>query len=46
MPSAAAKAGVLAMTRSLAVEWAKYGMPFNAITPFPTKEDLGSFNAW
>ncbi|WP_179346127.1 SDR family oxidoreductase [Winogradskyella ursingii] len=39
VPSAAAKAGVLAMTRSLAVEWAKYGMRFNAIAPgpFPTK---------
>jgi NAD(P)-dependent dehydrogenase (short-subunit alcohol dehydrogenase family) len=39
VPSAAAKAGVLAMTRSLAVEWAKYGMQFNAIAPgpFPTK---------
>ncbi|MCT8340895.1 SDR family oxidoreductase [Flavobacteriaceae bacterium TK19130] len=39
VPSACAKAGVLAMTRSLAVEWAKYGMRFNAIAPgpFPTK---------
>ncbi len=39
VPSAAAKAGVLALTRSLAVEWAKYGMRFNAIAPgpFPTK---------
>lgn len=39
VPSAAAKAGVLAMTRSLAVEWAKYGMRFNAIAPgpFPTE---------
>lgn len=39
VPSAAAKAGVLAMTRSLAVEWAKYGIRFNAIAPgpFPTK---------
>ncbi len=39
VPSAVAKAGVLAMTRSLAVEWAKYGMRFNAIAPgpFPTK---------
>lgn len=33
VPSATAKAGVLAMTRSLAVEWAKYGMRFNAIAP-------------
>lgn len=39
VPSAAAKAGVLAITRSLAVEWAKYGIRFNAIAPglFPTK---------
>ena len=39
VPSATAKAGVLAMTRSLAVEWAKYGIQFNAIAPgpFPTK---------
>lgn len=39
VPSAAAKAGVLAMTRSLAVEWAKYGIRTNAIAPgpFPTQ---------
>ncbi len=39
VPSACAKAGVLAMTRSLAVEWAKYNIRFNAIAPgpFPTK---------
>lgn len=38
VPSATAKAGVLAMTRSLAVEWAKYGIRMNAIAPgpFPT----------
>ena len=37
--SACAKAGVLAMTRSLAVEWAKYGIRTNAIAPgpFPTE---------
>ena len=35
VPSAAAKAGVLAITRSLAVEWAKYGIRSNAIAPGP-----------
>jgi NAD(P)-dependent dehydrogenase (short-subunit alcohol dehydrogenase family) len=33
VPSAIAKAGVLAMTRSLAVEWGKRGIRFNAIGP-------------
>ena len=39
VPSACAKAGVLALTRSLAVEWAKYGIRTVAIAPgpFPTK---------
>lgn len=39
VPSAAAKAGVLAMTRSLAVEWAKHKIRVNAIAPgpFPTE---------
>jgi NAD(P)-dependent dehydrogenase (short-subunit alcohol dehydrogenase family) len=39
VPSACAKAGVLAFTRSLAVEWAKYGIRMNAIAPgpFPTE---------
>lgn len=39
VPSACAKGGVLAMTRSLAVEWGKYGIRCNAIAPgpFPTK---------
>lgn len=39
VPSACAKAGVLAMMRSLAVEWAKYKIRCNAIAPgpFPTE---------
>ncbi len=39
VPSACAKSGVLAMTKSLAVEWAKYGIRSNAIAPglFPTE---------
>jgi NAD(P)-dependent dehydrogenase (short-subunit alcohol dehydrogenase family) len=39
MPSACAKAGVLAMMRSLAVEWATYNIRCNAVAPgpFPTE---------
>src|SRR5262245_2074538 len=39
VPSSCAKAGVLAMTTSLAVEWAKYNIRLNAIAPgpFPTE---------
>lgn len=39
VPSACAKGGVLAMTRSLAAEWGRYGIRCNAIAPgpFPTK---------
>ena len=39
VPSAAAKGGILAMTRSLGSEWGKYGIRTNAIAPgpFPTK---------
>ena len=39
VPSAMSKAGIHAMTKSLAVEWAKYGIRLNAIAPgpFPTE---------
>jgi NAD(P)-dependent dehydrogenase (short-subunit alcohol dehydrogenase family) len=39
VPSATAKAGVIALTRSLAVEWGKRGIRLNAIAPgpFPTE---------
>ena len=39
LPSACAKAGVAALIRSLAVEWATYGIRLNAVAPgpFPTK---------
>ena len=39
VPSAAAKGGVLSLTRSLAAEWSKYNIYSNAIAPgpFPTE---------
>ncbi len=45
VPSAMAKAGVLAMTRSLAVEWGTaYGIRLNAVAPGPFPTD-GAWNA-
>jgi NAD(P)-dependent dehydrogenase (short-subunit alcohol dehydrogenase family) len=35
VPSAAAKAGVLSLTQSLAVEWSKYRIRINAMAPGP-----------
>ncbi|MCX6021435.1 MAG: SDR family oxidoreductase [Chloroflexi bacterium] len=42
--ASAAKAGVLAMTRTLAVEWAKYGIRVNAISPGPFADTPGLTN--
>ena len=42
VPSACAKGGVLTLTRSLAVEWGKYGIRTNAIAPGP----LPTKGAW
>lgn len=43
LPSACAKAGVLAMTRSLAVEWGRAGIRLNAIAPGPIPTE-GAFS--
>ncbi|XP_014677280.1 PREDICTED: 2,4-dienoyl-CoA reductase, mitochondrial-like [Priapulus caudatus] len=43
VPSAAAKAGVEALYRSLASEWGRYGMRFNCIAPGPI-ETKGAFS--
>ncbi|GGJ74722.1 NAD(P)-dependent dehydrogenase (short-subunit alcohol dehydrogenase family) [Anoxybacillus voinovskiensis] len=45
--SACAKAGVLAMTRTLAVEWGKkYGFRVNAIAPGPIERTGGAEKLW
>lgn len=45
--SAAAKAGVLSMTRTLAVEWGrKYGITVNAIAPGPIERTGGAEKLW
>lgn len=43
LPSACAKAGVLSMTRSLAVEWGHAGIRLNAIAPGPIPTE-GAFS--
>lgn len=45
--SAAAKAGVLSMTRTLAVEWgSRYGIRVNAIAPGPIERTGGAEKLW
>jgi len=44
--SASAKAGVLAMTRTLAVEWARYGIRVNAIAPGPVDTEGARKQLW
>src|SRR5690625_5164774 len=44
--SAAAKAGVLALTRTLAVEWASHPIRVNAIAPGPIDDTGGAKALW
>lgn len=44
--SASAKGGVVAMTKTLAVEWAQYGIRVNAIAPGPIGDTGGADKLW
>jgi len=44
--SAAAKAGLMAMTKTLAVEWATYGIRINTICPGPTDTEGAGAALW
>ncbi len=44
--SAAAKAGVLSLTRTLAVEWAPYGIRTNAVAPGPVDTEGAASQLW
>jgi NAD(P)-dependent dehydrogenase (short-subunit alcohol dehydrogenase family) len=44
--SASAKAGVLAMTKTLASEWARHGIRVNAIAPGPFHSEGAAGNLW
>ncbi|MDF5751674.1 SDR family oxidoreductase [Spongiactinospora sp. TRM90649] len=44
--SAAAKAGVVSMTKTLAVEWARYGIRLNCVAPGPTETEGAGAALW
>jgi NAD(P)-dependent dehydrogenase (short-subunit alcohol dehydrogenase family) len=44
--SAAAKAGVMSMTQTLAAEWAKYGIRVNAVAPGPVESPGAARQLW
>jgi NAD(P)-dependent dehydrogenase (short-subunit alcohol dehydrogenase family) len=44
--SASAKAGVLAMTRTLAAEWGRFGIRVNAVSPGPIHTEGTDANLW
>jgi NAD(P)-dependent dehydrogenase (short-subunit alcohol dehydrogenase family) len=44
--SAAAKAGVLSMTQTLAVEWARHGIRVNAVAPGPIESPGAARQLW
>ena len=44
--SACAKAGVVTMTRTLAVEWARFKIRFNAIAPGPVETEGAGSRLW
>lgn len=44
--SAAAKAGVMAMTQTLAVEWARYNIRVNAVAPGPVETEGAGSKLW